>query len=862
MSALPPDIDPTKQPLRVFKAQLVVSIVLGLSAFITFCYLRYRWPHIYAVRLLRKKDLKNLPNSYFGWMAALYKVTDEEILEHSGLDAYVFLGFFRMAIKLFALFSAVSICFIGPIRFYYTGHFDSDGISWTGDYYTWHITNFFKGTDFSDGPPDFSPPADMNRYKAAWMYTVFTYVFTGLAYYLLWQQTEKVVQKRQKYLGQQNSVTDRTILLEGLPDEFNPEEYNHNVLAEESPEAFMNPSHSLVPSTSTVFDEEKLKNYIEELGIGKVSRIEFASDWSHLQELFARRKEIIRNLEVYYANYINLKVEVYTYGNLDPSVAPVRQLNYNSPDEDPSSRSKRPTLKLGFLGLFGEKVDAIDHYSEELNRVDAEIRDARRNKKFIKAKSAFVTMDSVASAQMAAQTVLDPHVHRLIARLAPAPHDVRWDNLALSKTKRFVRSNIISLIIGASTVGLIFPVIYLSTFLNLKTIEKFWPALAELIKDSGFLTLLMGLIPTYLYTLLNISVPYFYAFLSTHQGFISNGEVELSTLSKNFFYIFFNLFLVFTLAGAATNVWALLGDTTKIAYELANSLKNLSLFYVDLIILQGLGMFPFRLLQVGSVLLEIFSKLFYCRTARDYRKLYYASPVFDIGLQLPQHILILIITLIYSVTSTKIVTAGLVYFVLGYYTYKYQLLYTMVHPQHSTGQSWPMIVRRMLLGLILFQITMAGTLALEHAFILSILILPLMLITIVVAYNFEKDYLPLSFFIALKAIKSNKPQSYLSRPLSTASNESTPLIANGLPQLGNGSILASKSPDYQSLKKRRSTIDECREENISYECPYLTDPLDGPIIGFDGDYIQQVQYQTTTLAERVVRRYHNVHEWE
>ncbi|KAH3686702.1 hypothetical protein WICPIJ_002346 [Wickerhamomyces pijperi] len=881
MSALPPDIDPTKQPLRVFKAQLIVSIVLGVSAFMVFCYLRYRWPHIYAVRTLRKKDLKSLPNSYFGWLAALYRVTDEQILEHSGLDAYVFLGFFRMAIKLFALFSAISICFIGPIRYYYTGYFDSDGISWTGDY-GWHIMKVVVGGSAlsldDGGPPDFSPPADLNRYKAAWMYTVFTYVFTGLAYYLLWQQTEKVVQKRQKYLGQQNSVTDRTILLEGLPEEFNPNEYIHNGASDDSAGTSTDPSHSLVPVKSTVFDEEKLKTYIEELGIGKVSRIEFASDWSHLQESFSRRKEIIRNLEVYYSKYIDLKVEVYTYGNLDPSVSPLKQLNYHSPDEDESSRSTRPTLKLGFLGLFGERVDAIDHYSEELARVDSEIREARKRNNFVKATSAFVTMDSVASAQMAAQTVLDPHVHRLIARLAPAPHDVRWDNLAISKTTRFIRSNIISLIIGLSTVGLIFPVIYLSTFLNLKTIEKFWPALAELIKDSEFLTLLMGLIPPYLYTLLNISVPYFYAYLSKHQGFISNGEVELSTLSKNFFYIFFNLFLVFTLAGAATNVWALLGDTTKIAYELANSLKNLSLFYVDLILLQGLGMFPFRLLQVGTVFIEIVSKLFYCRTARDYRKLYYTPPVFDFGLQLPQHILILIITLIYSVTSTKIVTAGLVYFLLGFYTYKYQLLYTMVHPQHSTGQCWPMIVRRMLLGLILFQITMAGTLALEHAFILSILILPLMLITIIVAYNFEKDYLPLSFFIALKAIKSggNKvfqqnQQLSPSRPLSATSTESTPLIANGMLQMNSTNSLTSNTANispklgahnYHSLKKRRSTIDESREENISYECPYLTDPLDGPIIGFDGDYIQQVQYQTTVLAERVVRRYHNVHEWE
>ncbi|ODQ58627.1 hypothetical protein WICANDRAFT_32212 [Wickerhamomyces anomalus NRRL Y-366-8] len=807
MSALPPDIDPTKQPQRVFKAQLIVSTVFGIFAFLAFCVLRFRWPHIYAVRVLRKKDIRILPSTLFGWCLSLYNVTDDEVLEHGGLDAYVFLGFFRMAIKYFALCSVISFCLIGPIRYYYTGHFDSDGIAWDVGPVT-----YGKGDHDND-------PLDPKQYKAAWVYTVFTYIFSWLAYYFLWQQTEKVVSVRQRYLGQQNSVTDRTILLEGLPQEFDPNDYS-----------------------------KKLKKYIEELGIGKVRDIYISYNWDTLKALFKKREKILRALEIAYSRYVPLNVEVYTYGNLEPSVSPVRNLPQTETQPLIEDRPK-PTIRLGLWGIFGEKVDAIDYYSDQLIELDKEIIGEREKNNFQQARSAFVTMDSVASAQMAAQAVLDPHVHRLIARLAPAPHDVCWDNISLTKPAKFLRANIITLIIGVSTVGLIFPVVSLSTLINLKTIEKFWPALGEWISKSDTAILIIGLIPPYIYTLLNVTIPYFYSYLSTQQGYLSNGEVELSTLSKNFFYIFFNLFLIFTLAGTASNVWALFGDTTKIAFELANSLKTLSLFYVDLILLQGLGMFPFKLLQVGDVGLEIVSKLFYCRTARDYRALYYTPPVFDFGIILPQHILILIITMIYSVTSTKIVTAGLVYYVLGYYTYKYQLLYTMVHPQHSTGQAWPMIFRRVCLGLVLFQITMAGTLALEHAFILSILVVPLIFMTLFVAYNFEKDYLPLSFFIALKAIKKY--------PLSSENVGST---TSGAQQ--NLDTLNENTLTQRTLKKRRSTIDEAREEYKTYKCPYLTDPLDGPIIGFDGDYIQQIQYEPTSLNERVVRKYYSVSEWE
>jgi hypothetical protein len=34
-------------------------------------------------------QLPELPDSMFGWMPVLYKITDEEVLASAGLDAYV-----------------------------------------------------------------------------------------------------------------------------------------------------------------------------------------------------------------------------------------------------------------------------------------------------------------------------------------------------------------------------------------------------------------------------------------------------------------------------------------------------------------------------------------------------------------------------------------------------------------------------------------------------------------------------------------------------------------------------------------------------------------------------------------------------
>jgi calcium permeable stress-gated cation channel len=102
---------------------------------------------------------------------------------------------------------------------------------------------------------------------------------------------------------------------------------------------------------------------------------------------------------------------------------------------------------------------------------------------------------------------------------------------------------------------------------------------------------------------------------------ISQGEVEMSLIKKNFFFTFFNLFLVFTVFGTAfkaienadqkgkgfrngfNDIFRSLKDTTRVAYILAASLQGLAAFYINLVILQGLGLFPFRLLEFGSVTL-------------------------------------------------------------------------------------------------------------------------------------------------------------------------------------------------------------------------------------------------------------------
>lgn len=109
----------------------------------------------------------------------------------------------------------------------------------------------------------------------------------------------------------------------------------------------------------------------------------------------------------------------------------------------------------------------------------------------------------------------------------------------------------------------------------------------------------------------------------------------------------------------------------------------------------------------------------------------------------------------YSVlrSSWQILLPGLAYFVIGYFVYKYQLLYAMDHRQHSTGKSWTMICDRIVVGLIIFQVTMAGQLALRSAIKRSVLIIPLVIATLWFSRVYSRNYKPLMEYIALRAIR-------------------------------------------------------------------------------------------------------------
>ena len=108
-----------------------------------------------------------------------------------------------------------------------------------------------------------------------------------------------------------------------------------------------------------------------------------------------------------------------------------------------------------------------------------------------------------------------------------------------------------------------------------------------------------------------------------------------------------------------------------------------------------------------------------------------------------------------------------------------------------------MMCDRVIVGVILFQVTLAGQLALRKAFKRAVLIAPLIIATLWFAYVYGRTYRPLMKYIALRSLRQTE-HSDLGRGIQE----------EAVARNGNGPVI-------------RQTVDEARESGLRFEYPSL-----------------------------------------
>lgn len=269
---------------------------------------------------------------------------------------------------------------------------------------------------------------------------VFTYAFTIIALLFLHRTYARFVHARQLFaIDHGHSIPSRTVLISRLP--------------------------------AHLRSERALAEYFEDMGLS-VEAVSIARQVGELEDLIAQRTTALQILEGAWTKYLGNPVKAAEGYDREREVRAILDVDADiSPNDSPRPAGasdngdaaghgdgdvedrplllhqqfslpgrRRPTIRVRGLPLpfCSRKVDALEHYATEFRRADDAVRERRRGR-FRPTAVAFVTFETLSSAQIASQSVHYPQPNSMTTQLAPEPRDIMWSNLALSETSQAIR---------------------------------------------------------------------------------------------------------------------------------------------------------------------------------------------------------------------------------------------------------------------------------------------------------------------------------------------------------------------------------------------------------------------------------------
>ncbi|KAF9244266.1 hypothetical protein BU15DRAFT_86167 [Melanogaster broomeanus] len=701
---LPPGSSPTyKFEGPWFTTQILLSSSIGIVSFLLFSYCRSRWPLLFAPRTQLKgfsPHEAHAHSAFFGWIMPTLRISEYTVLQIVGLDAAVLLGFFKTSFYIFSLCSVLAIAVLMPINWKWISSDDTSPID----------------RDWLD------LISDANSYLTVHFF--FTYLFTGLALRFLYNNYQRYIRSRQLFsLELVHSIPGRTVMVTCLP--------------------------------SHLRSERALAEYFENMGLS-VESVSVCREVGTLKVILDQRTKALLRLESEWTKYVGNPSVVESYdpsenvvphsGDVEPSIMESQPGRFVVPHR------RRPTLRPGW---FSAKVDALEYLEARFKEADEQLKKWRRIGKTKATGVAFVTFEKMSSAQIAVQTAHSPDPWELKTHPAPEPRDIVWSNIAHTRGSLLCRELLVLAAVGLLMFFWLFPITALAGLLSYKEIKKEMPWLGRMIDSNDKIrAFVQNSLPSVATISLNALLPFILEGLTYAQGYKARSLVESSLMRKYFLFLLVNVVFIFLLA---STYWQLVRDLAnspaKIPEKLAEALQQgrAKHFFLSYVILQGIGIMPLQLLNLGVLIPRMIFRLFWTRTPRDFAELN-APPMINYGVVYPQAILIFVITILYSVVQPLIVIFGAIYFGIAYIVYKYKLLFVFYKPYESRGQAWPLAFVRLIWGIVIFQIFMIGILTLRQCYIMSSLLAPLVVATVVWSWYIHKTFQPLSNAVCLSSV--------------------------------------------------------------------------------------------------------------
>ncbi|GAB2285253.1 hypothetical protein Dimus_019707 [Dionaea muscipula] len=507
-----------------------------------------------------------------------------------------------------------------------------------------------------------------------WTHIVMAYAFTFWTCYVLKREYEIIESKRLNFLASEGRNPEQfTVLVRNIPSD--PDEQTSEVV-----EHFFKVNH--------------LDDYLTH---------QVVYDANKLSDLVSMRKKMQRWVDFY-------------------------QLKYTR------NQSKRPSCKTGFLGLWGNKVDAIDYYTMEVERSSKKIctqREMMENNPKSIMPAAFVSFKTRRGAAVCAQTQQSRNPTMWLTEWAPEPRDVYWSNLAIPYISLSIRRLIMAITFFFLAFFFMIPIALVQSLANIEAIEKALPFLRPIIEVKFIKSLIQGFLPGIALKIFLIFLPTILMMMSKFEGFISLSALERRSATRYYFFLFINVFLGSIITGTAfQQLNSFLHESAnEIPKTVGASIPMKATFFITYIMVDGWAGVAGEILRLKPLIIYHLKVFFVVKTEKDKDD---AMDPGSIGFNTgePQIQLYFLLGLVYAVVAPILLPFIIIFFALAYVVYRHQIINVYNQEYESAASFWPDVHLRIIVALVVSQLLLMGLLSTKEAANSTPLLLILPLLTI------------------------------------------------------------------------------------------------------------------------------------
>ncbi|KAB1201003.1 putative membrane protein C24H6.13 [Morella rubra] len=613
---------------------------------------------------------------FLNWMPAALQMPEPELIDHAGLDSAVYLRIYLVGLKIFVPIAFLAFAIMVPVN-WTNGTLEHSKLAYS-DIDKLSISNI---------------PIGSQRF---WTHLIMAYVFTFWTCYVLKKEYEIVASMRLHFLASE----DRR------PDQFTMVGYTAKVIS------------NWVVTINGIFHQVLVRNVPPDPDESVNELVEHFFLVNHPEHYLTHQV-------VYNANKLSelVKEKKKVQNWLD-----YYKIKYSR------NQSKRPSSKTGFLGMCGEKVDAIDFNTSKIEKLSEEIASEREriisNHKSIM-PAAFVSFKTRWGAAVCAQTQQSRNPTMWLTEWAPEPRDVYWDNLAIPYVSLSIRRLIVAVAFFFLAFCFMIPIAFVQSLANIEDIEKVLPFLKPIIEMKGIKSFIQGFLPGIALKIFLIFLPSILMLMSKFEGFICISALERRSATRYYIFQFINVFLGSIITGTAFQQLNnfIHQSANEIPKTIGVSIPMKATFFITYIMVDGWAGVAGEILRLKPLIIYHLKNFFLVKTEKDREEAMDPGTLgFNTGE--PQIQLYFLLGLVYAVVTPILLPFIIVFFGLAYVVYRHQIINVYNQEYESAAAFWPDVHVRIIVALIVSQLLVMGLLSTKQAAQSTPLLIALPVLTI------------------------------------------------------------------------------------------------------------------------------------